>query len=92
MAAGGVSEKSDYDYPWGSQYKSGYANINETWDKIGSHNIGRTTAVGLYPQGNSCKGVSDLSGNVGEWCINEYKNPTHIQSKGMETRVVRGGA
>jgi len=32
-------------------------------------NTNRTTAVGLFPQGNSLQQVSDLAGNVWEWCL-----------------------
>ncbi len=80
------------EYPWIGEYESGRANINERGGKAGLHNLRRTTAVGLYPQGNSQQGVSDLSGNVWEWCLNERKEPTHTQPSGTESRVVRGGS
>jgi len=89
------SGKPEFDYPWGSEYRSeyrsGYANIDETAGDAGPHYLGRTTAVGIYPQGNSLQSVSDLSGNVWEWCLNEYKTPSNTQSGGTEARVVRGG-
>ncbi|MES9902609.1 MAG: SUMF1/EgtB/PvdO family nonheme iron enzyme [Sedimenticola sp.] len=82
------------NYPWGKKYLSGRANINETvvWDKAGPHNLDRTTAVGLYPLGNSLQGVSDLPGNVWEWCLNEYGKPANAQPSGTKNRVVRGGS
>ena len=47
--------------------------------------------VGLFPQGNSRQGVSDLSGNVWEWCLNGYEEPKNLESSGTFRRVVRGG-
>ncbi len=81
-----------FDYPWGRDYKSGYANIDETTKKDGSYFLQRTTAVGIYPKGDSQQDVSDLSGNVWEWCLNTYKNAEHILASGTDSRVVRGGS
>ncbi|MES9859122.1 MAG: formylglycine-generating enzyme family protein [Sedimenticola sp.] len=86
------SGHSEWDYPWGKGYESGRANIDETWGEAGPYNLGKTTAVGLYPEGDSLQGVSDLSGNVLEWCLNEYKETADIQPSGTESRVVRGGS
>ena len=52
------------EYPWGKDYISGFANINETWDKAVEHYLRRTTVVGLYPQGRSPYGVMDLAGGL----------------------------
>ena len=80
-------------YPWGSdEYQSGYANINETRENAGPHNLQTTSAVGMYPQGASPDGLLDLSGNVWEWCINEHETPDNFQENGSEARVLRGGA
>jgi hypothetical protein len=84
-------------YPWGPEYISGYANIDETdrrgWgEKVGPHFLNQTTAVGLYPQGASEQGVLDLSGNVWEWCLNTYDDPQNTDPGGTDTRVLRGGA
>jgi len=79
-------------YPWGDEYRTGYANINETYQDAGSHSLGRTSAVGLYPEGASAEGVLDLSGNVWEWCLNEYEKPDRVQAGGQESRVLRGGS
>ncbi|MCP4166168.1 MAG: SUMF1/EgtB/PvdO family nonheme iron enzyme, partial [Chloroflexi bacterium] len=32
------------------------------------------------------------SGNVWEWCLNEYENPEHTLVSGDATRVLRGGS
>jgi formylglycine-generating enzyme required for sulfatase activity len=80
-------------YPWGGKdYKSGYANIDETPIGADSHYLQKTSAVGMYSQGNSPYGVADLSGNVWEWCLNEYNNPERVQLEGDEWRVLRGGS
>jgi formylglycine-generating enzyme required for sulfatase activity len=85
-------------YPWGgAEYRSGYANINETYAKggrkpVGKHYLQKTSAVGMYPQGASPYGICDLSGNIWEWCLNEHANPHHIQEAGTELRVLRGGS
>lgn len=86
------SGRPDYAYPWGKKYQAGFANINETYQNAGPHYLARTTAVGLYPQGHSAQGVSDLCGNVWEWCLNGYKGPTNTQPSGYFRRVVRGSS
>ncbi|OQX14334.1 MAG: hypothetical protein BWK73_09810 [Thiothrix lacustris] len=81
------------EYPWEGSYKTGYANIDETWKKDGDFYLQETSAVGIYPQGQSPYGLMDMSGNVWEWCINKYEEPQMITpdlSGGV--RVVRGGS
>jgi hypothetical protein len=80
------------DYPWGGEYRRGYANINETSGDAGPHYLAQTSAVGIYTQGASPEGVMDLAGNVWEWCLNEYDNPERVGPEGSEPRVVRGGS
>ena len=80
------------DYPWGRDYRSGYANIDEAWGEVGEYDLGQTSAVGIYPQGQSDEGVLDLSGNVWEWCLNEYDHPEQTGLSGTGRRVVRGGS
>ncbi len=73
------------EYPWGS-WKEGRTNSFET-------GLGRTTAVGLFSQGRSLQGVSDLAANVWEWCLNRYKPPSHTEVDASgEFRVLRGGS
>jgi hypothetical protein len=79
------------EYPWGNGYVAGSANLYETWVDSGPHNLGRTSAVGIYPAGASVEGVMDLSGNVWQWCRNEYGEPKRVQLSGTEPRVLRGG-
>ena len=33
-----------------------------------------------------------MSGNVEEWCLNEYENPERVRLSGEARRVVRGGS
>jgi len=79
-------------YPWGNDYKVGFANIDEQNNKVGANYLRSTSAVGMYPQGASSEGVLDMCGNVWEWCLNEYSNPKNIQAEGDNKRVVRGGS
>jgi formylglycine-generating enzyme required for sulfatase activity len=65
--------------------------VDETEKKNGPHKLGQTSAVGLYPQGVSPYGILDLSGNVWEWCLNEYREPERFQEEGDKSRVLRGG-
>ena len=93
-AAGG---REGREYPWGAEYESGRANIDETarWggEKVGEWFLEQTTAVGVYPHGASPEGVLDLSGNVWEWCLNRYDQPERIQpDTSGQTRVLRGGS
>ncbi|MBK9166484.1 MAG: SUMF1/EgtB/PvdO family nonheme iron enzyme [Bryobacterales bacterium] len=81
-------------YPWGDEYRPGHANISETRPKAGPHFLGRTSPVGIYPMGAPSRpeDVEDLSGNVWEWCLNEYKKRKRLQRGGVEARVLRGGS
>ncbi|MBE2192619.1 MAG: SUMF1/EgtB/PvdO family nonheme iron enzyme [Anaerolinea sp.] len=72
-------------YPWGDTFDPTKANM---WE---GERIGQTTTVGIYPQGASPCGALDMSGNVWEWCLNEYEiGQATIDSD--ETRVLRGGS
>lgn len=83
-------------FPWGNNYISGYANLDETADSVGPHYLQRTTAVGIYPDGKQDKiGTFDLAGNVWEWCISKwaskYQHPEDITPEGDSRRCMRGG-
>ncbi len=54
-------------YPWGNTWQDGFANSKEA-------GIGRTTAVGIFPDGAAEKGVLDMSGNVEEWCQTRWRD------------------
>lgn len=54
-------------YPWPGEFDSNKGNISGT-------GIGRTTAVGVFPGGESPYGLLDTSGNIWEWVNNKYYN------------------
>jgi formylglycine-generating enzyme required for sulfatase activity len=74
-----------YEYPWGEEWDESKANTFKS-------GLWRTTAVGMYLTGSAQCGALDLSGNVWEWCLNEYENLENISVSGTEWRVVRGGS
>jgi hypothetical protein len=80
------------EYPWGAEYISGYANVDEVNSDAGPYYLKQTTTVGIYPQGASPYGLLDVSGNVWEWCLNEHDTPENTSFGGSESRVLRGGS
>lgn len=78
-------------YPWGNDFQWGFANVFDNSSR--EDNLLETTAVGLYPLGNSPYGVADMAGNVWEWCLNQFEKPdiVKIDSTGAN-HVVRGGS
>lgn len=84
------------EYPWGNEYKRGYANIDETFkdaesQPVGSYNLNTTAAVGIYPQGASPYQVLDMSGNVSEWTLDEYHKRNSDNLDNRNSRSLRGG-
>lgn len=79
------SAQPGFVYPWGPEWREGIANTRESGNR-------GTTTVGMYPAGDSRQGVSDLAGNVWEWCLNQYSKPDRTEAGGEESRVVRGGS
>ncbi|MCU0464589.1 MAG: SUMF1/EgtB/PvdO family nonheme iron enzyme [Anaerolineae bacterium] len=76
-------------YPHGDEFDMAKGNIDDT-------GIGQTSAVGIFPQGVSPDGVLDMSGNVWEWCLTDYRNPAP-DAAGEDVctdsrRVWRGGS
>ena len=79
-------------YPWGQEYISGYANIDERGINDGPHYLQETSAVGMYPQNRSPFGVVDLSGNIWEYCLNEDQKPAKSQKDEAVGHIARGGS
>ncbi|MFZ4794798.1 MAG: SUMF1/EgtB/PvdO family nonheme iron enzyme [Blastocatellia bacterium] len=71
-------------------------NFDPSNGNTGAIGIGMTTAVGIFPAGNSPYGIMDMSGNVWEWCLNEFdkplKDPARVRLAGTATRPLRGGS
>ncbi len=81
-------------YPWGPDFDPALCNTDETA-------LGTTSAVGLFPDGESPAGdngfgVRDASGNVWEWCATKhretYEEPEDNDLGGSAVRVLRGGS
>ncbi len=73
------------EYPWSNKFDKSLCNTDESGVK-------QTTPVTQYPGGASPYGVMDMSGNVVEWCLNEYHSPEKVQLSGERLRVLRGGS
>ena len=81
-------------YPWGAEYRSGYANVDETLQNTrGAWFLRQTTAAGVYPHGRSAYGVEDMAGTVWEWCLNRPDDLDAIQADfSGATGALRGGS
>jgi formylglycine-generating enzyme required for sulfatase activity len=71
-------------YPYEGEFDAGKGNVYET-------GIGRTSAVGIFPEGRSSCGTLDMSGNVWEWCLTVY-HTRNDAINGTDVRVLRGGS
>lgn len=81
IAQGGTQAQA---YPWG-EWQEGYANTSEA-------GLNRTTAVGMYPHGAASCGALDVSGNLHDWCLDEYKQIAKFTILQDESKVLRGGS
>ena len=75
----------DRVYAWGSTWQGDFANTRNS-------NLRRAIAVGMYPMGASPVGALDMTGNVLEWCINEFGDPRRMDVDSPASRVMRGGS
>lgn len=77
------------DYPWPGQWDASRCNSNQS-------DLGRTTAVGMYPTGATTEGLLDMAGNLWEWCLNKSADPITPKSlsvdESFQRRVIRGGS
>jgi len=86
-----------YVYPWGNEWDGARCN-NSEWDgrcnnSVDPHDSNQPTPVTQYPEGASPFGVMDMSGNLWEWCLNDYSQPRTIDVNAQaECRVLRGGS
>lgn len=82
-AARGTDERQ---YPYQGAFDAAKSNIRET-------GIGQTSAVGIFPDGASPFGVLDMSGNLWEWCLNDYDGSNIIDNlQNNKSKVLRGGS
>lgn len=83
-------------FPWGNSISSG--NIAEAnW--VGC-SIGKVTPIGIFPKSNTADRITDMIGNVEEWCADNWSddhsrcprdgNPRIVL--GDERKVVKGGS
>ena len=72
------------EYPWGNGFAKERCNTDES-------GIGKTTPVTQYPQGASPFGVMDMSGNVWEWCLTDFKTGS-VDIDNTNSRILRGGS
>lgn len=73
-------------YPWGNEFDGERCTTEESGLK-------QTTPVDRYPSGASPFGVADMTGNVWEWCLNNYHGPREILPGDVfDQRVKRGGS
>jgi len=91
-------------YPWGNAWEQGRCNAADKWvspwDRRGvDDGYPRTAPVGSFsPRGDSPFGLSDMAGNVSEWCEDShgpYKEGDQTDPTAPadgETHVLRGGS
>ncbi|MDX2078085.1 MAG: SUMF1/EgtB/PvdO family nonheme iron enzyme [bacterium] len=78
-------------YPYGNDFDATKGNTSAT-------GIGKTSAVGMFPRGESPYGVLDGSGNVWTWTCSLRKDYKYNSNDGREdesgtgVRIVRGGS
>jgi formylglycine-generating enzyme required for sulfatase activity len=84
-------------YPWGNSFTSALVNSLET-------GLGHPEPVGAHPDAAGPFGVLDMSGNVWEWCADDYKPypgtsafPVHKRISESDiipenAKVIRGGS
>ncbi len=72
-------------FSWG-YWQEGYANTREA-------GLSRAVAVGMYPHGEATCKALDMSGNVFEWCLNDYEDLEILDGYGNgKHKVVRGSS
>ena len=74
---------------WGDDWDPAKANVKG--------NVGRPSAVGIFPAGASPCGALDMSGNVWEWTLSQYqkypyRNDGRNDPEADGSRTLRGGA
>ena len=73
----------DWRYPWGNE-------IDETRGNF-ANRVGKVSAGGSFPNGQSPFGVMDMIGNLWEWTLTTWGKDS-IEPSGYDYRIFRGGA
>jgi len=74
-----------WKYPYGEQWNVAKSNVR-------GNSIRNSTPVTRYDAVKTHFGVSDMTGNVWEWCLNAYDEPKYLSIEGNHERVIRGGS
>jgi formylglycine-generating enzyme required for sulfatase activity len=77
-------------YPWGNEWDSSRCNnsVGKDWRKKSTSPIAQHEDK---DKGDSYFDVTDMAGNVWEWCLNVY-SAEESDVRGTEDRVLRGGS
>lgn len=54
--------------------------------------LNRSIAVGMYPESKAVCGAMDMTGNVWEWCLNDYESIQTVDAGNEAKKVRRGGS
>ena len=81
-------------YPWGNEFNQSYCNIENS--------IGESIPVSSFEKGSSQYGCYQMSGNVWEWCLDDFvdnfyksresKKDNPVAITHSDTKVLRGGS
>lgn len=84
-AARGIDGRT---YPWGNEF-------NKLWCNTAESGIGQTSPVTQYSKGASPYGITDMCGNVWEWCLTSIHSiDGSLASENLSSnaaRALRGG-
>ncbi|MBK8135816.1 MAG: SUMF1/EgtB/PvdO family nonheme iron enzyme [Chloroflexi bacterium] len=74
-----------WEYPYGAEFDALKCNTYE-------NGIGRTVPVTAYADVSTVHGTVSQSGNVLEWCSNEFENTANLLVTGTGRPAMRGGS
>jgi predicted MPP superfamily phosphohydrolase len=69
-------------YPWGEQWNENLCNTSES-------KIGKTSPVGIFPNGATPEGICDMAGNVWEWTRTDYHSQRILDDFPFDERLQR---